>query len=334
MLTRGLLRKPKKTFWQKCADKAMAFSSMFRVTPSGETVEQWWCKEHTVYDGCVTQCGCKGTCAIHSDAAVAAAFKPLPGLPVLNAHIRPSDGSEFRTVTSERDHSWAAPILPKVSEGLILKDIKGTPIYKCPCDCHTRLAGHNDNCASWCCRKLRETAQRDGSIDMDEPCWCLCHDLGEVECKGQITCCAAYCRNTETDEHPIFLMDDSVWPWNASLRTRNWNKDSAMSDVIHLHMTVEGKPEAVDLFHVILATVDPDYPRKPMAKPTDTIPICSGCNGIIWKDMFLKPEELIKAAKDASEGAGTPVMVRVHKWWKEKKCRKKFKQSRVLQVPA
>ena len=211
------------------------------------------------------------------------------------------------------DYSWCKIPVPEVGEALT---------FKCSCSCHARK-GPNETCATWCCKKLRS--------ELRSACLCLCHDVARVECKGMSTCCGDFCRKGETDENPNEILDTDVWPYSASISTRIWNKKN-MSDTMHLHMTVEGDTEGVDLFHLILGTVDKDYPRKPMAKPSDTIPICSGCQGLVWENMILTPPELIKAAKDATEGAGTPVMVKIHRWWKGSKCNKKHKNAKIERV--
>lgn len=314
-----MLRPPKpsllKNFWERLVDWIMP-QPIMPMFP-GDRIPLRYCEEHGIYDGCIHRCGCNGTCTAHKNKGFTSSYevKPLPGLSNYNidthSHVREP------IVRSTPDHSWAKIPVPKGNDY----------VFKCKCTCHERYGGHT-TCASWCCKKLREAAVSEGLITKDSDCLCLCHDQKSVACEGTITCCDISCGPGETDQDLGDTHNSKQWPWNAGLTTRLWNKKN-MSDTMHLNMTLEGKAEAIDLFHCILAKVDEDYPRQPMMKVTDTIPICSGCKGLVWKNMCLTPEELHKAAKDASEAAGTPVMIKVHRWWKGKKCNKKFKNAKV-----
>jgi hypothetical protein len=131
-----------------------------------------------------------------------------------------------------------------------------------------------------------------------------------------MTCCKDFCYKGETDEEPLDIGPSDVYPWNTTIGSRR----RTMADTMHLHMTVEGPPTGVDLFHIILFKCDKEYPRNPMAKPGDKIKKCTKCHGIVWPNMIFKPEDVVRAAKDASLGCGGKVEVKVHSWRKQKKC--------------
>ena len=219
-----------------------------------------------------------------------------------NAHVRDS-------------HHWLKPMLPA-------PDPKYT--FRCTCECHQGFRRKND-CASYCCEKKRIELTPVGGTSI---CLCLCHTEINVECKGSVTCCKQFCYKGETDEEPLDIEPTDVFPWSSTVGIRR----RTMADTMHLHMTVEGPPLGVDLFHIILFKCDKEYPRDPMAKADAKLKVCTKCKGIVWPNMIFKPEDVIRAAKDASIGVGGKVEVRVHSWRKASKCFKKGGREELVAV--
>lgn len=250
-----------------------------------------WCREHRVYDGCIKACGCGGMCVTHKDGQRRVLVSPDP----------------------KAGHAWAKLPLPEGSTKAYA--------FRCSCTCHTRIA-RNLSCRDWCCRR---TVKEEGKA-----CLCLCHTEAEISCyNGAFTvrCCDAACTEGETDEE-LLAFEPLVWPYTSTLSIRRMNKVS-MTETMHLSMTVEGKPEAVDLFHLILWEVDHDYPRKPLAKRGDTLEVCKKCTGLVWPNCVLEPGDIAKAAKDASEASGSRVEVKVHAMREARKCKGEVEKVKI-----
>lgn len=271
--------------------------------------QQSWCREHRVWDGCAAACGCGGTCYVHKDLDTASLMALDNKGTITNSRVRRPTNTElgYPKHVVVPNHEWLKIPVPEVKES------EGLP-YRCGCGCHKTLRSPSANCASYCCTSRRKDLKL-------EACLCLCHIRKDVECKGTITCCEDYCYFGETDDEPLDIEVSEYYPWNMTIGARR-NGKGRMNEKMHVHMTVEGPKEGIDLFHIILHKCDPkDYPRDPMAKPGTKIPFCKKCKGMVWDNMMFKPEELKKAAKDASLGVGDEVTVKVHSWKKARKCK-------------
>lgn len=215
------------------------------------------------------------------------------------------------TVHVGTDISWARPILPPTY----------TPL--CDCECH-KQSPPRLLCDRYCCRVLSPGSKT---------CLCLCHSEKALGCETYVRCCESSCTVGETDLDPAAIDATTVWPWNTQISVRQYNK-IAMSDKMHLHMTVEGQEDAVDLFHILLFEVDNDYPRKPLAKTADTMEVCNACKGIVWPNMLLTPKEIRAIALDVAAFTGEKLEVRIHSWKKASKKKCKTASTRLVPVLA
>lgn len=207
--------------------------------------------------------------------------------------------------------------IPLPGCGTLVRHVEGLP---CPCDCHTHRPTGTLRCYT-CCPVTRKKLNI-------AACRCLCHVVPEVDC-GDLTyaCCDAPRSEGETDSSPHAPTADELdgsdidedlgrWPFDRTLYFRQQEKGQgrSMNDTFHLRMTLEGHPEEVDMFHLLLFSVDPGYPVIPMRKLNDLTPFCTRCDGMVWKGAIMTPEEIRKAARQAG------VRVKIHSYRKGYKC--------------